>query len=437
MIPRNVCIAIPLLLAPLAVKAATNPATEPERVEIIAYCTPPADTMSVELFREMGECGFTAGIPAEKSYDTETVAKMMHLAHQAGIRLFINSNATLGDPESVAARFKDHPGLAGYFIVDEPTWSRQGWNKKQYLDTPLYHLRLGDLVHKIQTVDPAHPAYINMFPNYANPEQLGTGTYAGYVDKLLEEVPDLKFLSFDHYPITGYKVRPEWYENMEIITAAVRRRGIPFWAFALTSTHFDFTPATLEQLRLQMHVNLAYGAQGLQYFPYWAPNKDHWFSPINHDGSRSVLYDHVKALNAHIQTMAGVFKNAKVLETAHTGWRPVWRPGEEDNAEPWEQREGAIPLSTRPYKASSPVRKFIAQGKEGALVSTISKNGKRHLVVVNKDYAHVMVLRITFDGSRKISRINADGSWSFVADKLGSILVPPGDIIIFRWEEGG
>jgi len=432
MTTRTVLRTIQLLLAPLAAMAA-----EPERLDIIAYCTPPADTMSLERFREMVVCGFTAGIPVEKTYDTETAAKMMDLAHQAGIRLFVNSDATLGDPAGVAARFKDHPGVAGYFIVDESTWTPQRWNKTEYVKTPLYHLQLGELVRKIQLADPARPAYINLFPNYASPKQLGTATYQEHVDKLLEEVPDLKILSFDHYPIAGYKIRPGWYENMEIIAAAARRKGIPFWAFALTSTHFDFTPATLEQLRLQMHVNLAYGAQGLQYFPYWAPNEDHWFSPINYDGSRSILFDHVKTLNAHLQTMAGVFKDAKVIETAHTGSRPIWRPGAEDNPAPWEQREGAIPHGTRRYEPAAPVKEFIAQGKEGALVSTISKNGKRHLVVVNKDYAHVMVLRIAFDGSRAIERIKPEGSWSPVADKPGSILMQPGDIVIFRWDEGG
>lgn len=31
---------------------------------------------------------------------------------------------------------------------------------------------------------------------------------------------------------------------------------MPLWAYALTSTHYDFTPATPEHHKLQLHVNL-------------------------------------------------------------------------------------------------------------------------------------------------------------------------------------
>jgi hypothetical protein len=57
-------------------KAPDDSLSEQERFEIIAYCTPPADHMSVERFREMAECGFTAGIPAEKSYDIDQPCRL-------------------------------------------------------------------------------------------------------------------------------------------------------------------------------------------------------------------------------------------------------------------------------------------------------------------------------------------------------------------------
>ncbi|MFA9479535.1 hypothetical protein ACERK3_14695 [Phycisphaerales bacterium AB-hyl4] len=406
----------------------------PEQLDIIAYCTPPIDQMSVERFREMVECGFTAGIPAERIYDMESTDKMLRMAHEAGLKLFVNVDETLTEPERVAEYFRGNPGLAGYFVIDEPTWGPEGWSKTHFVAKPIHNVSLGDIVSRLQSVEPEHPAYINLFPNFASPEQLGTSSYEEHVNRLIEEVPDLRMLSFDHYPIANYRVSEYWYQNLETISAAARKRGIPFWAFALTSTHYSYTPATLDHLRLQMHVNLAYGAQGLQYFPYWAPNRDHWYSPINVDGTRGELFEHVKTMNAEVQTMAPVFKNATVLEVSHTGSKAQWRPGSVDNPQPWVQEEGPLPPGTRPYVPAAPFTEVVTQGSQGAVISNLEKNGRRFQVVVNKDYAHAMVLQVHFDGSRQVQIMTECGQWEPIEETYFHQIMPPSGIRIFSWE---
>ncbi len=409
---------------------ADDPHVERERFEIIAYCTPPADQMSVERFREMAECGFTAGIPAERSHDLDTMEEMLDIAHRAGMKLFVYSRALLDDPEGTARRFRNHPAVAGYFVVDEPRWGPEGWSRPGRAN-----MALGEIVDRIRAVDPDRPSYINLFPNYASPDQLGTATYREHVERFVEEVPAAEFISFDHYPIAHYRIRENWYENLEVISQVARERGLPFWAFALTSTHFDYTPATPEHLRLQMHVNLAYGAQVLQYFPYWAPNAAHWFSPIEYDGSRGFLFDVVRQLNADLQKLAPVFLGATVLDVGHTGTPRQWRSGSEANPEPWIQEEGPIPPGTRPYHPEPPIRSLAAQGQFGAVISMLEKEDRRFLAVVNKDYAHNMVLRIAFDGSRPIELMENDGSWRALDEQRFRTIVRPGDLVILGWEK--
>jgi hypothetical protein len=417
--------------------ATASPSTgeKAERLDIIAYCMPPAAKLSVAHFREMAECGFTAGIPVEQNYDAAATDAMLKAAAEAGMKVFVNQLEVLKNPEAVAAKFRGNPATAGYFVVDEPTWGPSGWNKTQYTATPLKDVKLGEIVARLKAADPGHPAYINLFPNYARPPQLGTATYQEYVDRFVAEAPGIDFISFDNYPIENYRVRADWYENLEIISKAARGKGIPFWAFALTSTHFNFTPATPEHLRLQMHVNLAYGAQGLQYFPYWAPNASHWHAPINFDGKRGELYDHVRELNAELQLLAPVFKGAKVLDTGHTGAMAQWRPGDIRNPAPWPRQTGPIPKGTRHYKPAAPVVKFSARGQYGAVVSTLQKTDKRHLVIVNKDYAHAMTLEITFDGSREIQTRAKDGSSKAIAGNRFESIVPPAGLVVLSWTE--
>ena len=78
---------------------------------------------------------------------------------------------------------------------------------------------------------------------------------------------------------------------------------------------------------------------------------------------------------------------------------------------------------------------FIAQGQHGAIVSELVNGKNRYLVVVNKDYAHIMVLRITFDRTKDISVIGKDGSAAALEKNVSMKLVDPGDIVIFTWSE--
>ena len=373
---------------------------EDDVLPILAWGGPPADETSPERYRELAECGFNYNFSGFGNADA--MAKALDVAQQAGIKLMISCPELTSDPEGTAKRFKDHPANGGYYLRDEPP-------------ATLFP-ELATWAKRVQSVDPKNPCYINLFPNYATPEQLGSPSYAAHVDQFLRDVP-VPILSFDHYPVVGNTLRGEWYQNLEIVSAAAKKADKPFWAFALAVAHGPYPVPTMAHLRVQMYSNLAYGARGLQYFTYWTFKSDTWDfhdAPILPDGKRSPVYDLVRDLNRELQAMRGVFVGSIVVSVAHTG----------DN----------IPAGTRKYEPAAPVQSLATQG-QGAVVSQLSKGDRRFLVIVNRDINAAMPLDVAFAPAAKVAVMKKDGSPGDVVPNRAQIKVAPGDAVIFAWTQ--
>ena len=273
---------------------------------------------------------------------------------------------------------------------------------------------LAEWTKRLQAVDPAHPCYINLFPNYADAGQLGAATYPAYVAQFIAQVP-VPILSFDHYPVVGSSLRAEWYENLEQFRAAAVAAGKPFWAFALSVAHDPYPVATLEHLRLQVFSDLAYGAQGIQYFTYWTIKSPVWNfheAPIGLDGKRTAVYERVKQVNEEIRGLSSVFLGAKVLRLGHTG---------------------ALPRGTSAYEPAAPIVSLKTEGN-GALVSLLENGKRRYLAIVNRDFLAPLPIALTFDGSAKISEIQKDGAARDLTGREYSRPLAPGNLLLLSWE---
>jgi hypothetical protein len=382
-----------------AATVAASPAQPPDRVPILAWGGPPQDQTTVERYRELAECGFTHNYSGFSSADQ--VAKALDVADAAGIKLIPSWPELSKDPEASANRFKNHRALGGYYLRDEPP-------------ATLFP-ELAAWAKKVQAQDPVHPCYLNLFPNYATPDQLAAPTYQAYVDRFVAEVP-APFLSFDHYPVVGQSLRGEWYQNLEIVSAAARKANKPFWAFVLSVAHGPYPVATLPHLRVQAFSNLAYGAQGLQYFTYWTVPSSEWNfheGPILPDGKRGAVYDRVKQVNHEVQSLGGVFLGSTVTSVGHTG--------------------ANLPAGTRKYQPSAPVKSLTTDG-QGAVVSLLSKRSRRFLVVVNRDINKPMRLAVEFDPNAAAVRVGKDET-AVPVDAAGAKAdVEPGDLAVFAWD---
>jgi hypothetical protein len=398
----NAIAAVALVLTLSAPAVAVEKLPDAPPLTILAWGGPPQDQTTPERYKELADAGFTHNYSGFGNADA--MAKALEVARGAGVKLMISIPELAGDPEGTARRFKDHPAVGGYSLRDEPA--------------AVHFDELAKWVKRIQSVDPSpdHPCYINLYPNYCPPSGLGTATYREYVDKFVAEVP-VPLISFDHYPVVGDKLRPEWYENLEVISAKSREPGKPFWAFALAVAHGPYPVATLPHLRVQAYSNLAYGAQGIQYFTYWTSPSDTWNfheGPIGLDGRRTAVYERVKEVNQELQAQRGVFAGSKVLSVGHTG--------------------KDLPAGTRRFEAASPVRVVETDGT-GAVASILSKSDWRFLVVVNRDINKPMALRLGIDPAVQPSLVDKNGSLHPIPDGRHRADVPPGDAAIVAWRQ--
>lgn len=374
-------------------------------IPVLAWGGVPPQETSVERYKEMKEAGILYNLTRSTSLDS--MKWMLDMAQKAGIKLIVRCPELKTNPEETVREFMNHPAVEGYFIYDEP--SRVAFTE------------LAKWVKRIQTVDKDRNCYINLLPNYAFQQQWGTKTYRKYVHNFIREVP-VPFLSFDNYPILrndeGRYLRENWYENLEIISKEARISNKPFWAFALTVSHGNYPIPTLSELRLQIYSNLAYGAQGIQYFTYWTPlKKTEWnyqHGPISDvSKQRTEVYDRIKIVNREIQSLAGVFLGAKITSVAHTG--------------------SVIPNGTKRLgQLPSKIKKIETTGV-GAIVSFLEKGEENFVVIVNRDFHNSM--KLVLEGDATLKKILKDGTIVPANTYLNTLEIDPGDIAIYSWNE--
>ena len=406
---------------------AAIPGLPADQIPVLAWCGVDPKYSTVDHFRILKEAGFTHNLTLHYP-SVESLEKAMDAAQEAGIKMVVECPEGAPKPEGITAgfvkRFWDHPALAGWYIGDEPGRSK----------FPLYSQSIEALQEiyylgaRIQHDE--HFCYANLLPNYAGPKALGTPTYREHVRTFLEEVPVL-FLSFDHYPIRldaegNRVVSGEWYENLEEIASEAQRAGKPFWAFALSAAHVNYPVPTLADLRLQVYSNLAYGAQGIQYYTYWHPGYHPYTSGIvDVKGEKTEVYDRVKEMNSEIKNLSKVFLGAKMISIGHTG--TVIPQG--------TARLGKLPKEIKKLQTESAEAVFAttARGQDfpGAVVSQLEKGNDRFLVIVNRDVNRNMTVKIKTAAS--VQRILKDGSSVPASSGLQIIDVTPGDALIFAW----
>jgi hypothetical protein len=380
--------------------------TSGEQIPVLGWHGLQSDFADAAHYKEMADAGFTINFDAWTSDPAKKLA-MLDAAHAAGMKEYVTADMLDKFTDEQKKQVISHPALAGYHFRDEP--SAKDFD------------HLADHVKKVQAIDSKHPCYINLFPNYANAEQLGAASYREHVQMYIAKVP-VPFVSYDHYPVSlneeGAKYLGDgFYENLEIIADEAKKAEKPFWAFAMSTPFNAYKPIpTLSDLRLQVYSDLAYGAQCIQFFTYLTPHPGaEWFhcGPIDTLGVKTDTWYVVQAMSREIKALSPVFLNARTLWTAHTG---------------------EIPKGCTEYDKSKLPKVFgsldIAGGK-GALVSQLEKGDDNFLVVVNHDVKENITVQAT--GAKNLRRVEKDGSIIKVNGTVQNLT--PGDIVIYFWKK--
>jgi hypothetical protein len=369
---------------------------------IVSYWAGPA--MTDPVAKQMAEGGFNLVWCVEKDLD---------VAQRHGLRGLLQdgllSPATLDDPaqreklDALIARVKNHAAMYAYYIIDEPS-------------APAFPA-LGKLVAYLRHRDPGHLAYINLFPTYANNQQLGTtgDTVTAYREHLRQFVEIVKpsLVSYDHYQFTTKGDNADYFLNLAMIRHAAQDAGVPFLNIVQASS-WDPSMRVPEpdEMRYLVYTTLAYGGQGISYFVYCHPNiKGGIALP---DGTPTPIYNALKTLNREFVAIAGQVQPLKSLAIYHAGMKP---PG----AEPLPA-DAAFrldpPVAAMDYEPPKPVRGLMF-GYFG------QPNKPTHVVVVNLDYKAEAVH--TLVGLGKLEVFDATtGVWSPAGDSRVELRLPPG-----------
>ncbi|GIV20939.1 MAG: hypothetical protein KatS3mg023_2690 [Armatimonadota bacterium] len=281
------------------------------------WCAPPGEETNLQRYREIAECGFNVVLPPCGAWSVELNRQILHLCQQTGLKAIVGDGRVMAkqpnDPDfarnldAVIADYAHHPALAGYFLVDEPSASA----------FPL----LGSVNRYFLQKDPKHLPYINLFPNYANEQQLGTESYDEHIARYIREVQPA-LVSWDHYALLENGERDIYFENLEIVRRHCLQANLPFVQIVLTVPHGPYRDPDEVDLRWQAYTTLAYGAKGILWFTYWTPPFDpQWRfrnAIINEKGVPSTKYTILKDLHGRIRNLARTQMRLRSAGVYHT-----------------------------------------------------------------------------------------------------------------------
>jgi hypothetical protein len=207
--------------------------------------------------------------------------------------------AHLAQLDPLVEQFKEQEAVLGYYLTDEP-------NARAFQN-------LGKVVAYLREKDPTRLSFINLFPTYANEEQLGTKTYDEHVQQFIEIVkPEL--LSYDHYHFFKGYDGAGYFSNLGIIRYWAQKYDLPFCNIiqAIGADFLNWRIPTAAEHRWLVYSSLAYGAKAIIWF-HW----DHEWG-LTSSPARDQLYHSIQTLNQEIKNLGPILLKLKSEAVYHS-----------------------------------------------------------------------------------------------------------------------
>jgi hypothetical protein len=333
-----------------------------DRFAIGLWVNPPLDEHARTRYREIAEANFTMVIGG---FGGSTSKRLVALCRRNNLKLILSAGT--GD----IASLPDSSAVWGYSLRDEPSAAQ-----------------FPELRERSDSVRLEHPgklAFINLFPDYASAEQLGTETYDEHVRRFMEIVePDV--LSMDHYPrfTPDRDGRDAYCGNLAVMRKYALQAHIPFWNFFNIMPYGPHTDPTEAQVHWQIYTSLAYGAKGIMYFCYYTPGGGIFpkgGAIIARDGRKTRHYGEAQRINAEIQHLGPTLMQLTS--------QAVIRISEEAGDVPSERLAGTPILDLKRAKEDPPQEYLV-----GVFTHT---DGRRAVLLNNYRFAYTAWPTVLFD----------------------------------------
>ncbi|OMF32278.1 hypothetical protein BK133_14745, partial [Paenibacillus sp. FSL H8-0548] len=255
--------------------------------------------------------------------ELETNKQMLRLAAERGMKVQVSDtrfkNTAWMTDAAVKAIVEDYdgrPGLAGYYVKDEPQVSEYDAYAATY--------------NKFLQYDPDAIPFANM---------LGGADFNKWVSSVGAD--NLKYLAYDDYPfLVGGGYRPTHFQVMEIIRKIGISNNLKTARF-LQSLGWQgvYKKPTENDMRFDAYTSLAYGFKALYWFTWWTPTgqqESFTDSVIDKDGNKTATFDQVKQINTEIKALGSTLAKLTAKTVYHSGVMPsggvavpsdfLWKP---------------------------------------------------------------------------------------------------------------
>lgn len=333
------------------------------------WVDPPADEKMEQRYKEISDANFTLVVGGFGAKRPREIRQQLDLCRKLGMK------ALVGVPKkSLDNLADDHPALWGFLWRDEPS----------AVDFP----QLTTDVLSIRARRPGKLAFMNLFPNYAPPNALGTASYDEHVRRFVDEVqPDV--LSMDHYPMfrPDHKNdgRQSYLDCINTMRTHSLRAGIPYWNFFNTMPYGPHTDPTEGQLRWQIYATLAYGAKGVLWFCYYTPAGGEFpkgGAIIGRDDRPTRHYNEARRINAELKNLGPTLMKLTSTRVVH-----VERPGRGEDAP-----------DTSATLAGYPIKRLTGDPSIDCIVGEFRHaDGRRAVLLMNHDVAYTSWPTVEFD----------------------------------------
>lgn len=335
------------------------------------------DFRTVERYQEYVNAGMntllmqSTGVYRGEEWETSQTKRVMDNAYAAGIKKIIvlddrvywlsrSEDGLFGDGEfneniqkygQRKYKFKDEAELDAYLIeCMKPYVNHPAFDGMQIVDEPPIPLfkSISQLWKALKRVCPKGTVHCNLFPlaslyttNTIYPQ--GGDLYERFQAYLTQfvEATGADYVMYDNYPICegkadGTAIHRLYFRGLQEATEVCQKKNVDLHfvvqSFGMTTNGvIRHRFPTEAEMYYQVNAVLGFGAKELSYFTYWnkADNntKGEYFPDgeaiISRDGTRTPMYEIVKAVNAMAQKLAPVLMSCKYLASQyvlHTPW---------------------------------------------------------------------------------------------------------------------
>ena len=374
--------------------------------------------ISEEFMEAFADAGINLIVYSSLTYSSnaELVEQYLDMGEKYGIGIFVNDSNVLnyaGDDTVTAskvgeeiANYSDYPAFCGMYVVDEPTAPYY-----QAGDGTKFISKYVELAKILQN-DLDILCYMNLLPVWDIDKK--QEAYEQYVEEFCKTIKP-KVLMWDKYPFSSSDGLDVYFYNMSLIREHAEEGNIPFWAFIQAGAqwndenrYFDSElPYYPNQSQFNWNVNtsLAFGAQGIQYFPLIQPANfayaltNEWDfqrnALIGAIGNKNQWYYYAQSINKHIAAIDEVLMNSVNKGIIVNG----------------EQAKKDTDLTNCVIESGKFQELMSVSGD--AMVGCFNYNGQTALYVVNYDMENPQLITLNLNKAHNIQLVQ-DAETSYV-----------------------